>query len=90
MEILDILMGYGPILFSGAVIGAIFSNLAPSIIKKMKDNFIHQRVLDLHTKYKRNPDLMKKTQPELAKFLENREWTSCTCQNCLWLNRKIK
>lgn len=90
MGILEILMGYGPILFSGAVIGAIASNMAPTVIKMMKDNFIHQRVSDLHHKYKQNPELVKKSNPELAAFLENKEWTKCTCPNCLWLTKKIK
>ena len=70
MEIITILMGYGPILFSGAVVGAIVSYFGPEIIKALRTNFVHKRVLDLYEGFEKNPTPVEKNQPELAKFFK--------------------
>lgn len=90
MDILDILMGYGPILFSGAVIGSIVSYFGPEIIKAMRTNFVHRRVMDLYDGFKKNPAQVEQNQPELANFFKQKAWEKCDCPNCEWLSKKVK
>lgn len=88
-EILDILYGYVPILFSGAIVGAIVSFLGPTIIKKLRDNFIHQKIYNSYNKYQKNPQVIEKSKPELAAFFKDESWLKCPCPNCKWLAKKV-
>lgn len=89
MEIMEVILGYGPILFSGAVVGAIASYFAPEIIKKMKANFDHKRIMDLHDRYQKNPQQFAQKRPELAEFFKKKDWVNCECPNCLWMCKQM-
>lgn len=89
MEIVDILMGYGPILFSGAVLGAVVTFIGPFIINKLKVNFNHQRVLDLYNEYRKNEVIFTKKHPALAQYFAEHGYNSCDCANCQWLQTKV-
>lgn len=86
----EILMGFGPILFSGAVFGAVLSYFGPEIIKRMKKNFAEKRVLDLYDRYKRNPRQFAVSQPKLSEFFEKEGWMDCDCPNCMTMRKNIK
>lgn len=89
MDIMEIILGYGPILFSGAVVGAIASYLAPEIIKRLKANYDHKRIMEMHDRYEQNPKKFASTRPELASFFRKKEWTQCDCPNCVWMSKKM-
>lgn len=89
MEILNILMGYGPILFSGAVIGGLISFAGPELINKLKANFNHQRVLDLYRDYEKNSTGFSEKHPALGSYFGKESWKTCECPNCRWLTKKV-
>lgn len=89
-NIWEILKGFGPILFSGAVAGAIVSYLGPAIIKGMKSGFTHKKIIDLYYKYEKDPEYFAKKQPALKKFFDGEGWVDCPCANCRWFTSKLE
>jgi len=87
---MELLLGFLPILLSGAVMGAIISYLGPVIIKSLKEKFQHNKLKGLHEKYKGDPEHFAEKEPELKKFFDDKGYQSCDCPNCLWLSRKLK
>lgn len=90
MGIMEIILGYGSILFSGAAVGAIASYMAPEMIKRLKADMEHKKILDFYQGYRDNPEKFTADRPELAKFFVDKAWGECPCINCEWMNKKIK
>lgn len=87
-SIKELFSGLFPLLFSGAVAGAILSYMTPFLIKKLRDNLRHSKILQYYNIYQKNPKRFAQVQPELYDFFETKAWQSCPCPNCKWLRKK--
>lgn len=85
MGIIEVILGFGPILFSGAIAGSLASYFAPTIIKKLKANFHHKRIDELYETYQHHPEQLAKKSPEVLKFFKDEKWKQCECSCCKWL-----
>lgn len=85
---MNIILGFGPILFSGAIAGALASYFAPAIIKALKANFHHKRIDDLYDTYQHHPEKIAKRNPKLYEFFKDAQWQKCDCSCCEWMRKK--
>lgn len=85
---MEIILGFGPILFSGAVAGALASYFAPTVIRQLQANFHHKKIDELYATYQNEPDKLEKNSPEVLKFFKDEKWRECECSCCGWLRRQ--
>ena len=86
----ELIIGLFPLLLSGAVVGAMLSYLTPMLVKKLKTNLTHNKILQMYDRYKRNPEGFGRVKPELFAFFESNGWHTCECDNCVWFRKKFK
>jgi len=85
----ELFSGLFPLLFSGAVVGALLSYLTPALIKILRDNFRRTRIMQLYNIFQNNPQRLAKSNEPLYKFFDERGWHTCACDNCKWFRKKM-